>query len=135
MNAEQVVYEAVLMGELRIDRDGTIWRVAARRADRWRGGSRTIPCKPRRAENATGLGYLQVRSMIDGKRHYALAHRLVYLHFKGPIPHGLTVNHLNGKRADNRPENLDLATASEQMLHAIRDLGLRPEKNFRRSVG
>ncbi len=68
--------------------------------------------------------------MLDGKRHHALAHRLVYRHFKGPIPAGLTVNHLNGMRGDNRPENLELATASEQKLHAIRVLGCRPEKNL-----
>lgn len=61
--------------------------------------------------------------MWDGKRYNCLAHRLVYHHFKGPIPEGLTINHDNGKKHDNRPSNLLLATKSEQTLHAIHVLG------------
>jgi hypothetical protein len=40
------------------------------------------------------------------------------MHFKGPIPVGMTVNHINGVKHDNRAENLELATMSEQMIHA-----------------
>jgi hypothetical protein len=42
----------------------------------------------------------------------------------GEIPDGLTINHENGKKDDNRPENLKPATYSEQMFHAYRVLGL-----------
>ena len=91
----------------------------------------TIPCTPRRAENPTGSGYLQVRVMIGYSRAHALAHRLVWRHFNGPIPAGQTINHKNGNRSDNRPENLELATTSEQALHKIRVLGWKPELNFR----
>jgi hypothetical protein len=62
--------------------------------------------------------YLQVRIMIDKVRIYALAHRLVYLHFKGPIPPGITVNHEDGIKKRNHPDNLTLATYSEQQIHA-----------------
>jgi hypothetical protein len=47
-------------------------------------------------------------------------HRLVYEHFIGPIPDGMTVNHRNGNKLDNRACNLELATQSEQMHHAYR---------------
>ena len=118
MQNEDEVYRAVQMGEFMIDAQGQVWRTVARRADRWRGGSRAIPCAPRRAENKTGLGYLQVRTMLEGRRYHALAHRLVYRHFKGPIQPGLTINHKNGQKDDNRPDNLEAATYSEQAIHA-----------------
>jgi len=53
------------------------------------------------------------------------AHRLVWASRGGPIPEGWTINHVNGKKTDNRPENLELATYSEQRLHAIKVLGAR----------
>lgn len=57
--------------------------------------------------------------MWGGKRWHAMAHRLVWLHFHGRIPDGLTVNHKNGIWTDNRPDNLELATPSEQQIHAL----------------
>lgn len=133
LERENVVYQAVLAGELRIDPDGTIWRLGARRWNRWTGHTVWVPSTPRRAEHRASTGYLQVRVMWDGVRFHALAHRLVYRHFIGPIPDGLTINHLNGHKDDNRPENLEPATPSEQVIHALRVLEVgrdqRGEKN------
>ena len=97
--SENLVYKLVLSAELEIDAEGRIWRVAKRTFDRWTGGTKVTPCTRVRAEQKTPDGYLQVRAMIDGKRHYAAAARLVWLHFKGPIPQGLTANHKD--RADD----------------------------------
>jgi hypothetical protein len=121
-NNEEFVYQAVLTGELEIRPDGTIWRMAAARGDRWNGGSKLIPCTPRRAEHDAGK-YFQIRLMRDGKRVYAQAHRLVFRHFKGPIPEGMTVNHEDGQHKNNPPDNLELATYAEQQVHANRVLG------------
>lgn len=110
--AEEGIYWAVKERRLRIDALGRIWRAGARRA-----------------ENPTGK-YLQVRAMRGGKRSHALAHRLVWRHFNGPIPAGLTINHKNGDTTDNRPENLELATPSEQVLHSMRMLGRDPSRNL-----
>lgn len=114
---EVQVHQAVELGDLQIDPQGRVWRVAIRRQDRWSDRLLVIPCDRRRAESLTAK-YFQVRVMAHGKRWHALAHRLVWLHFRGPIPEGLTVNHMNGIWTDNRPENLELATPSEQVRHA-----------------
>jgi hypothetical protein len=37
---------------------------------------------------------------------------------RGPLPEGLTINHINGVKDDNRPDNLELATHFEQREHA-----------------
>lgn len=119
--AEEFVYQAVVSGDLEILSDGTIWRVRKRGWDRWKKEAVSRLCRRVRAEHDQGE-YFQVRAMMNGKRGYALAHRMVYLHFQGPIPNGLTINHENGNKKDNRPENLTLATNSEQQLHATRVL-------------
>lgn len=120
---ELKVYSLVLSGELEIDQEGRVWRVKKRTFDRWTGMTRVTDCERVRAEvGRPGNNYLQVRAMIDGKRHYAAAARLVYLHFKGQIPQGITVNHEDGVKPNNRPTNLELATYGEQRHHAIRVL-------------
>lgn len=116
---ESIVYRSVAAGELEIDAQGRVWRVAKRTADRWNGGTRTNPCKRVRAEIAIPLGYLQVRVMIEGRRYYVMAHRLVWLHIHGAITPELTINHKNGDKHDNRPSNLELVTMSENRRHAL----------------
>lgn len=63
-------------------------------------------------------GYLQVK--LHGKK-YSI-HRLVAAAFLEGKPRE-TVNHKNGVRDDNRLENLEWATRSENLLHASRVLG------------
>jgi predicted XRE-type DNA-binding protein len=116
---DEEVYAAVLAAELEIDAEGRIWRVRKRCWSRWELKTVSRPCPRVRAENDVG-DYLMIRSMWNGERACTGAHRLVFRHFKGPIPKGLTVNHDNGKKKDNRPDNLLLATYSEQMKHAYR---------------
>ena len=118
-----MVYAAVLGGELEIDAEGRIWRVAIRQGNRWNSGTTLRSCPRHRAEHPTPKGYLQIRLMTGGLRAHALAHRLVYVHLVGPIPDGETINHIDGVKSNNRPGNLEPATHSEQILHAIHVLG------------
>jgi hypothetical protein len=104
---ESVVYKGVMDGILEIDANGQIWRIKPRR---------------RRAEHALPAGYFQVRLMVEGIRHHALAHRLVWIHFRGPIPAGMQINHKNGNKTDNRLRNLEVMTPSENARHATRVL-------------
>lgn len=45
------------------------------------------------------------------------AHRLIWETFKGPIPDGMEINHINRIKNDNRLVNLELVTSSENMKH------------------
>ena len=118
---EEFVYQGVLSGVLEIMPDGTVWRLKKRGWDIHHRKAIDHPCRRVRAERRAGKNgeYLQVGLMVDGVRVFALAHRLVYLHFKGLIPPDLTVNHKLGKKKENAPEGLELATYSEQQIHAV----------------
>lgn len=60
-------------------------------------------------------GYPAVHFGGDMKR----IHRLVAAAFLGPRPDGTEVRHLNGVRADSRPENLAYGTRAENMQDAL----------------
>lgn len=119
---EETIYKAVETGWLEIRLDGSIWRIAQRRKSRWDGSVTIRSVRPHRIDAPVGAGYRTVKIMIDGKQTSCPAHRVVWRHFYGPIPPGLTINHKNGKKADNRPANLELATYAEQVRHARKEL-------------
>ena len=47
-------------------------------------------------------------------------HRLVYEAFKGEIPDGMEIDHIDRNRRNNNPENLRLATRVENMHNSSR---------------
>jgi hypothetical protein len=46
-----------------------------------------------------------------------LVHRVIYEKFKGDIPEGLVINHINGKPTDNRIENLEVVSQHHNTQH------------------
>lgn len=72
-------------------------------------------------------GYHLVQLWRGGKYKMFLVHRLVAQTFLGPLPDGREVNHKNGNKSDNRVENLEYVTRSENNRHAYR-LGLMKNK-------
>lgn len=67
-------------------------------------------------------GYLLASLWIrlEGRRirRSYLAHRLIAAAFHGPCPVGKEVNHKNGNKTDNRPQNLEYVTKGENEHHA-----------------
>lgn len=79
-------------------------------------------------------GYQSVHLSASGNDILFLVHRLVMLTFVGLCPEGLAVNHKNGIRHDNRLENLEYVTYSENTLHAIHILKSITYENMSRGV-
>lgn len=79
-------------------------------------------------ESDNGNGYKKVGIQENGVLKNVYIHRLVAQAF---IPNPLNkkeVNHKNGIRHDNRVENLEWVTSSENNIHAIRFLGRKSAK-------
>lgn len=74
-------------------------------------------------------GYAKVRLMsTDGKRHRYSVHRLILENFS-PIDNMATmqVNHIDGNKMNNRLENLEWVTASENNCHKYK-IGLATQQ-------
>lgn len=71
----------------------------------------------------TGKGYLAVTIVSElGEKKSTRVHREVCRAFHGPSE-GLCVNHINGIKTDNRPENLEWTTIRLNSIHSLK-LGL-----------
>jgi len=86
-------------------------------SDKGRFGLREIKGKVAKS------GYREVLLTVCGKRIYKHVHRVVAESFLDNPKNLRTVNHKNGNKLDNRLENLEWMSDSENLCHA-RDLGL-----------
>ena len=102
---------------------------------------RKVLVNPSYAKPAPGLkrpreeGYMQFRHAW-GFKIYILASHAVYSAWVGPIPEGMTIDHINGVTTDNRFENLrvldnDTNNRDGGFLTKLRNKGIKPECIFR----
>jgi hypothetical protein len=75
-------------------------------------------------------GYWAVDLQKDQERHRSYLHRLVWEAFRGAIPSGLEINHKDGNRNNNRLDNLELVTRSDNMLHCFQSLNPSRKRRF-----
>ena len=81
---------------------------------KWKG--RIIKCV------VSNDGYIRIKLRSNGVTKTLYVHRLLMETFHGHLK--LDVNHINGIKTDNRLENLEYVTRSENLKHAYR-LGLK----------
>ena len=76
------------------------------------------------------FGYMKTSICIKNKQKTCYIHRLVLAYFTDkPLNYHLIVNHINGIKTDNRLENLEWCTQSENAKHAFK-LGLSKISNY-----
>lgn len=72
-------------------------------------------------------GYLKVMLCANGKRKLISVHRLIAMTFLEDYKTNLQVNHKNGIKTDNRVDNLEMVTPSENIRHSFKN-GLQKAK-------
>lgn len=93
---------------------------------------RTRKCKMKLTQTKQSNGYLRVDLCRNGEIKRKLVHRLVAEAYLPNYENKPQVNHINGIKYDNRLENLEWNTASENQLHAVNS-GLRSAKGSKNS--
>lgn len=68
---------------------------------------------------AVSNGYPFVNLCKDGVSHVTKTHKLVAITFIGPQEDGMTVNHKDLNKKNNRVENLEYVTQAENIRHAL----------------
>jgi len=79
--------------------------------------------------NKTTTGYHQVHLYKNKKRKSFLVHRLVAIAFLSNCPVGYETNHKDGNKDNNKIENLEWITSSENNQHSYK-MGLRQKPNI-----
>lgn len=91
-----------------------------RLVDHYRGGKRLYKGSIKNTR-LNDKGYYRCNLKKDGKRYDFTIHRLVAIAFLDKDENKEIINHINGIKSDNRIENLEWCTTSENVIHAVKE--------------
>ena len=77
-------------------------------------------------------GYLNIDLYKNGKNKICAVHRLVTEAFIRPYKKGFETNHIDGDKTNNRLDNLEIVTSSQNKKHAFK-IGLMSARGERNS--
>jgi hypothetical protein len=128
MDALQVLRLQISMGLMEVRPDGTIWKLANRD-----NMQRVSLITPKRAERKSKCGYLMVKMEWHGKQYLLSAHVGSWEILVGKIPPKMDINHKDGVKINNHPENMEIVTRSDNLLHAY-STGLKVTVNVAKEL-
>lgn len=105
------VYQASNLGRIRSSPGKTTYTE--------KHGKRKWKCRVMQYKGVTSKTGYRVSLWRDGKSKDYLVARLVAITWIGAPDEGMTVNHINGNRLDNRIENLEWTTLADNIRHAF----------------
>lgn len=107
-------------GAYEVSDDGRVRSIERyRRVGKGEGYLRLYPSQAR-SLHTDKAGYPRVTLKVNGVARNHLVHHLVLEAFVGPRPPGMECRHLNGNPADDRLENLQWGTSSENSFDTVR---------------
>lgn len=108
-------------GLYQADSAGFIIKISRPQKDKRYGEfTKEVVLKPHYTKMKNGSkGYAIVTLSKNGIKNKVLVHRVVYETFKGAIKEDYVIDHLNGNKQDNRIENLEQCTRSENTRRAF----------------
>lgn len=113
----------VALGWFSVDQEGRIWRHVRFVGSRVGNPSRPEPVQIERAERSFSK-YPKVMFWTLEGRKAVYAHRIVWMILNHEdIPLGMEINHKDGQKNHNHPDNLELLTHSQNILHSFQVLG------------
>lgn len=116
MTSLEAALEMIDQGVIEVRQDGSVWKLKNLNHIPFTG--------PRRTECRAKAGYLIVKVCFDGLQYVVLAHRLVWTVLRDEVPEGMDLNHIDGNKTNNAPENLEVVSRGDNHRHAYRT-GLR----------
>ena len=114
---ESIIVNLIKRGILKLDKNGEIWRQYRKKPN----DKQLIKIKRRKVGHITRYGYKDIAVIHNEKTYVFRIHRIIWVYHHGRIPEGKVINHIDGNKTNNRIENLEAVTHSENSIHSFKN--------------